>query len=66
QISFWAALVFFALAAVYICENRLIQNGISSLSLDQENLDMLLAVVLRCKVKQKVPPLRAALSEIFP
>ena len=38
QISFWTALVF----AGYVCENRLAQNGISSLSLDQGNLDMLL------------------------
>ncbi|HND87042.1 MAG TPA: hypothetical protein PK971_01875 [Saprospiraceae bacterium] len=41
QIPFWTALVSFAVAAGYVCENRLAQNGISSLSLDQETLDML-------------------------
>ena len=42
QILFWTALVSFAVAAGYVCENRLIQNRISSLSLDQGILDMLL------------------------
>ena len=37
-ILFCTALLFFAVAAGYVCENRLAQNGISSLSLDQENL----------------------------
>ncbi|HND88269.1 MAG TPA: choice-of-anchor D domain-containing protein, partial [Saprospiraceae bacterium] len=37
-IPLWTALVFFAVAAGYVCENRLVQNRISSLSLDQENL----------------------------
>ena len=42
QIPFWTALVSFAVAAGYVCETRLVQNRISSLSLDLENLDMLL------------------------
>ena len=37
-------LAFFAVVAGYVCENRLIQNEISLLSLDQENLDMFLVV----------------------
>ena len=37
-IRFWTALVFFAVAAGYVYENCLVQNGISSLSLDEENL----------------------------
>ena len=41
QISFWTALGFFAVAAGYIYENRLIQNGFFSLSLGQNNLYML-------------------------
>ena len=41
QIPFCTALVFFAVAAGYVCENCLVQNEISSLSLDQQNLDML-------------------------
>ena len=45
QIPFWTALVFFAVAAGYDCENRLVQNGISSLSLDQETLYMPLASI---------------------
>ena len=43
-IRFWTALVFFAVAAGYACENRLVRNRISSLSLDQENLYMLLSM----------------------
>ena len=36
-IPFWTALVFTDLASNYVCENRLVQNGISALSLDQKN-----------------------------
>jgi len=41
QIPLLTALVSFAVAAGYVCENRLVQNRISSLSLDQETPDML-------------------------
>ncbi|HND88605.1 MAG TPA: hypothetical protein PK971_09760, partial [Saprospiraceae bacterium] len=44
QIRFWAVLVFFAVAAWLRLCPPLVQNGISSLSLDQENLDILLIV----------------------
>ena len=47
-ILFWTALVFFAVAAGYVCENRLVQNGISLLSLDQGNLHMLLWIQVCC------------------
>ncbi|HMX39973.1 MAG TPA: hypothetical protein PKD78_06585, partial [Saprospiraceae bacterium] len=47
-ILFWTALIFFAVAAGYVCENRLAQNRISSLSLNQENLDMLLLFRQTC------------------
>ena len=40
RIPLLTALVFFAVAAGYVYENRLAQNRIFSLSLDQENLDM--------------------------
>ena len=40
-IFFWTVLGSFAVAAGYICENRLIQNRISTLSLDQESLYIL-------------------------
>ena len=43
-IPFRAELVSFAVSAGYVCENRLIRSRISSLSLDQKNLDILLGV----------------------
>ena len=43
QIPLWTALVSFAVAAGHVCENRLAQNGISSLLLALGNRDTLLA-----------------------
>ena len=51
QIPFWTALVFFAVAAGYVCENRLVQNGIFSLSSDQENIDRLLVFCPNSSIK---------------